>query len=222
MTAFHRFELTHALGLDLRSDRFPTAVTAWDGLTVELPPAGAHFGFVYAGVVEVACASGTFRLAAGMYFCVPVSVRLRGGTGLCITAERYRGFFQIGGPVEESGRLRYIDGCTDSLLVPPVLLGDPCLNLLHIPPGTRQSAHTHPTVRVGLIARGSGECVTPSGRFPLRPGLAFVIAADALHSFHTNRESLLVIAYHPDSDFGPTHECHPMINRTILPRETRP
>src|SRR5262249_3023104 len=71
---------------------------------------------------------------------------------------------------------------------------------------------------VGLIARGSGECVTPGDRFPLRPGLGFVIAADALHSFHTEREPLLVIAYHPDSDFGPTHECHPMVNRTIVPQ----
>jgi len=25
-----------------------------------------------------------------------------------------------------------------------------------------------------------------------------------------------VIAYHPDSDFGATHEDHPMINRTIV------
>jgi hypothetical protein len=25
-----------------------------------------------------------------------------------------------------------------------------------------------------------------------------------------------VIAYHPDSDFGPTHENHPMVNRTIV------
>jgi quercetin dioxygenase-like cupin family protein len=152
-----------------------------------------------------------------MYFAVPGPLRLRGGRGLVVTAEQTRGFFHLGGPVEDAGRLRYIDGCTDSLLVPPVLLGDPCLNLLHIPPGTRQTAHTHPSIRIGLIVRGSGECVTPERRYPLRPGLAFVIAAGAMHSFHTDREPLLVIAYHPDSDFGPTHECHPMVNRTILP-----
>ena len=34
----------------------------------------------------------------------------------------------------------------------------------------------------------------------------------------TADEALLVIAYHPDSDFGPTHERHPMINRTIVPK----
>jgi hypothetical protein len=55
------------------------------------------------------------------------------------------------------------------------------------------------------------------------PGLAFVIPADSLHSFTTENEALRVIAYHPDSDFGPTHEDHPMVNRTILaPAEARP
>jgi quercetin dioxygenase-like cupin family protein len=152
-----------------------------------------------------------------MYFAAPGPVAIRGGRGLSITAKECRGFFHIGGPIEETGRLRYIDGCTDSLLIPPVTLGDPCLNLLHIPPGTRQTEHTHPSVRVGLIVRGSGECVTPGGRFPLRPGLAFVIPEETLHSFHTSTDSLLVIAYHPDSDFGPTNERHPMINRTIVP-----
>lgn len=218
MTAFHPFALTPAGRLDLRADRFPTRVAAWDGeATIELSPGSTHFGFVFAGPAELRCASGPFQLAAGMYFSVPGPVRVRGGSGLVITRDDYRGFFQVGGPVEETGRLRYIDGCTDSLLIPPVLRGDPCLNLLHIPPGTRQTAHTHPTLRVGLIVRGTGECVTPERRYPLRPGLGFVIAAGALHSFHTAREPLVVIAYHPDSDFGPTHECHPMLNRTILP-----
>jgi AraC-like ligand binding domain len=221
--AFRPFELTHAARIDLRNDPFPTFVDSWvDHSRLELPAAGTHFGFVHAGTAELACASGAFRLVPGMYFSAPGPARIGGGCGLVVTREGFRGFFQVGGPVEGTGRLWYIDGCTDSLLIPPVLLGDPCLNLLHIPPRTRQTAHTHPSVRVGLIVRGSGECVTPGGRFPLQPGLGFVIAAGALHSFHTDRESLLVIAYHPDSDFGPTHECHPMVNRTILPREGPP
>ena len=121
------------------------------------------------------------------------SLRLRGGSGLVITRAGYRGFFHVGGPVEETGRLRYIDGCTDSLLIPPVLLGDPCLNLLHIPPGTRQSAHTHPSVRVGLIVSGRGECVTPDCHYPLSPGVAFVIPPDSRHSFHTHDEALRLL-----------------------------
>jgi hypothetical protein len=218
VTAFRPFELVARGHIGLRDEPFPTVVSTWAGdAGVELSAGGTHFGFVHEGPTDLGCGSGTFRLTAGMYFSVPGPLRFRGGGGLVITAERFRGFFQVGGPVEGTGRLRYIDGCTDSLLIPPVLLGDPCLNLLHIPPGTRQTAHTHPSVRVGLIIRGSGTCVTPDARFPLRPGLGFVIAAAARHSFHTDRDPLLVIAYHPDSDFGPSHECHPMVNRTIIP-----
>jgi hypothetical protein len=219
VTAFHPFEL-NGTAVDLRSDPYPTIVYTWKmPQALELPAIGTHFGFVQTGPTELDSPTGPMRLAAGMYFAVPGSVRLRGGSGLVITREGYRGFFHIGGPVEKTGRLRYIDGCTDSLLIPPVLLGDPCLNLLHIPPGTRQSAHTHPSIRVGLIVSGSGECVTPTERHLLRPGLGFAIWPGALHSFHTHDEALRVIAYHPDSDFGPTHECHPMVNRTILPTE---
>jgi hypothetical protein len=221
VAAFRSFELTHGVRIDLRADRFPTSVSPWDVEGVELPPGGTHFGFVQSGPTELTCSSGIFQLQSGIYFSVPGAARVLGGTGLAITREGYRGFFQIGGPIEATGRLRYIDGCTDSLLIAPVMLGDPCLNLLHLPPNTRQSAHTHPSLRVGLIVRGHGACVTPECRHALHPGLAFVIAADELHSFHTGREPLLVIAYHPDSDFGPTDECHPMVNRTILPPEIR-
>lgn len=222
MPAFHPFELTLAGRVDLRATSFPTTVGTWHSdNSLSLAATGTHFGFVHVGPAELACDSGSFRLRSGMYFSVAGTATIRGGSGLVVTREGYRGFFHVGGPVEETGRLRYIDGCTDSLLIPPVKLGDACLNLLHIPPGTRQSAHTHPSVRVGLIVSGSGECVTPEARFALRPGLAFVIPAEQLHSFHTEGEALRVIAYHPDSDFGPTDECHPMVNRTILPPEIR-
>jgi quercetin dioxygenase-like cupin family protein len=213
VSGFLPFDLTAAI--DLRDDAFPTTAAGWTG-AVELPDAGTHFGYVFAGPVTLSCEVGTFLLRTGMYFAVPGRAAVRDGSGLTITRVGFRGLFQVGGPVEGTGRLRYIDGCTDSLLIPPVLLGDPCLNLLHIPPGTRQTAHTHPSVRVGLIVRGTGECVTPDGRSQLHPGLAFVIPAGSRHSFHTSTDDLLVIAYHPDSDFGPTHECHPMVNRTIL------
>eukprot|EP00968_Pinguiococcus_pyrenoidosus_P010274 scaffold803_cov310-Pinguiococcus_pyrenoidosus.AAC.187 len=37
------------------------------------------------------------------------------------------------------------------------------------------------------------------------------------HAFATKGdEQMCVIAFHPDSDFGPQDECHPMINRTII------
>ena len=191
---------------------------AWNDGRVELENVGTYFGFVLEGTAELTCAQGSFSLRPGMYFSVPGEIRIEGeGRGFAVCRNRYRGFFSIGGPVEEKGRLNYIDGCTDSLLIPPVKWGDPCLNLLHIPPETEQSRHTHPSIRVGVIVSGSGECVTPEKRYSLNPGVLFVIPAEAEHSFYTKDEALRVIAWHPDSDFGPTDEVHPMVNRTILP-----
>ena len=123
----------------------------------------------------------------------------------------------FGGPVEDRGRLRYIDGCTDSLLIPPVKRGNPCLNALFFPPNINQTPHTHPSFRAGLVIAGEGECVLEDKVVPLLPGQAFLIREDGLHSFRTSPEqSLTVIAFHPDSDFGPQDEDHPMINRTIV------
>jgi hypothetical protein len=207
---------------DLPDDRHPTAVAAWGGLPLHLPDTGTHFGCVFEGMAYLDCASGSFPLRGGMYFAVPGAAVVRGGKGLVVTHRSHRGLFHLGGPVEPAGRLRYIDGCTDSLLVPPVVCGDPCLNLLHVPPHTRQAAHTHPSVRVGLVLRGEGACATPDGDVPLRPGVAFVIRPGGPHAFRTAEGELLVMAYHPDSDFGPTHEYHPMNTPTALNPNDRP
>ena len=69
---------------------------------------------------------------------------------------------------------------------------------------------------VGSIASGEGECRTPERTFRLTPGTIFVIPAESEHSFHTVDSELRVIAWHPDSDTGPRHDDHPMVNRTIV------
>lgn len=144
---------------------------------------------------------------------------------------KYEGLSQIGMQIEARGRLRYLDGCTDTCLIPPVRKGDPCLNLLHFPPNTRQTAHTHPSIRLGLVVRGYGLCKTPFGNAPLEPGSLFAIYpetgmksladdghlyAAGLHSFETDTREMLIVAYHPDSDFGATDEDHPMRNATYI------
>jgi quercetin dioxygenase-like cupin family protein len=192
-------------------------VLSWKGHGIVLPNNATHYGFVREGDTIIETQVGSFRLQEGMYFAVPGSCTVSGdGDGFAASRFGYHGFFQIGGPVESTGRLRYIDGCSDSVLIAPVVEGDPCLNLLHIPPRTHQTSHTHPSVRVGMIAAGTGVCRTDEGDVELRPGVVFVIDPDGLHSFHTADDSLLVIAWHPDSDCGPTHQDHPMLNRTII------
>ena len=215
------YEPVHGLLADFSDDPFASRLSAWRAGRLSLRSGATHFGFVHSGEAEISCASGVYRIGEGMYFSLEgLSEITGGGAGIVCTRMDYRGMFQVGGPIEERGRLRYIDGCTDSLLISPAVQGDPCLNLLHLPPGTRQTEHTHPSLRMGMIVRGTGECVTPEERTPLHPGLCFVIPADVRHCFHTDSEELAVIAYHPDSDFGPTHQDHPMINRTIIDQPT--
>jgi len=210
------FRARHALALD-PGGALPTRLRVWEGASLELPEGETHYAFALRGPAELVGWAGRFILAEGMYAAVPGSASLGGaGTGIVVSRVGHAGVFCLGGPIEQKGRLRYIDGCTDSLLLPPTRLGDPCLNHLHIPPHTRQTRHTHPSVRVGIIARGSGRCVTPDGEHPLAPGALFVIAPDALHCFHTDDSALDVVVYHPDSDTGPTDEDHPMLNRTII------
>ena len=195
---------------------FPSIVRLWGSQPMAVAGPGTHIGFVTQGPTELSCVAGRFTLQAGMYFRVPGEFHLRGGTGILSTRSDDSGLFCLGGPIEHTGRLRYIDGCSDTLLISPVVCGDPCLNLLHIPPHTRQTAHIHPTLRAGVIVTGTGQCRTPLGSTDLHPGLAFVIPPDCEPSFHTSDDSLLVVAWHPDSDTGPTHDDHPMVNRTIV------
>jgi hypothetical protein len=191
-------------------------VDGWAGAPAVLGAAGATVFALVDAAAELAIGDDRFTLAATSYAVAAQPVTVRGGRGLAITVAGYRGLRQLGGPLEDRGRLRYIDGCTDTLLVSPPRLGEPCLNHLHIPAGTRQSAHTHPSPRVGLIARGRGTCVTAHGAVPLVAGLGWWIPAGLTHAFHTGDDALDVVAWHPDSDFGPTDEDHPMRNRTYL------
>src|SRR5579883_2053998 len=184
---FVPYNLSHGMLADMKDDEFPTQLSAWSNDGLPLEGNATHFGYVYDGSATLEHAAGVFKLSAGMYFSAPGETMVRGdGHGIVASRLGYKGFFQIGGPVEQHGRLKYIDGCTDSLLVPPVLMGDACLNFLYFPPGIRQTQHTHPSMRVGMVIRGRGECITPSQSIPLIAGGVFVIPADGIHSFLTH------------------------------------
>jgi hypothetical protein len=211
--------LETGLLLDLRTDDYPAVVHGFHDDNLSLPSGATHYGMLTEGGAILHDRQDRFRLRMGMFFVAVgrCEIAAPGGRGLVISRLGYKGLRQVGGPLETKGRLRYIDGCTDTLLVCPPLLGEPCLNHLHIPPHTAQSAHTHPSERIGVILRGSGECRTGDGNvYPLAPGMGWRIPKGALHSFFTTDESLDVIAWHPDSDFGPTDGNHPMLNRTYL------
>jgi len=240
--------LLDALLRDLAREGFDLAAV-WTGRL------DTHFGYVESvdgsAALEVypdypGTRTYAHALHEGMVFSVPGAARVFGSAsrGIVVSREDWKGFTVLSGPIEREGRLKYIDGCTDSLLIPPVKMGDPCLNLLYFPPGIDQTRHTHPSDRIGMVLSGKGRChhwdgavlefpepggFGPSMAFPrvvhdgpeatteLVPGMIFCIHTNGLHKFTTpHGEELRVLAYHPESDFGPTDEDHPMINRTIV------
>ena len=196
-------------------------VACWQGAYDHAEGATAFVLVMEAG--QVTAAHGTYPLAPASYAVLPDAARIEGGAGVVVTTAYHRGLFVVGGPVETTGRLAYIDGCTDSVLVAPVRRGDPCLNLLHLPPGTTQTDHTHPSLRVGLVVEGRGRCVLAAASeegeqvVALAPGTVFVLAPDTVHRFETDaRDGVLLMAWHPDSDSGPSDDDHPMLNRTFV------
>lgn len=215
--------------LDFRDYRFPVSASM-------VPSSGGYKNesttdTVYGFACEwcyIMTNQGTFPLIPGMHFCVPTPLRIvsvgvgRDGkkvgdnAALVIVRHGYRGLFSLGGPIEDRGRLRYIDGCSDTLLICPPKRGEPCFNYLHFPKNISQTMHTHPSIRIGVVARGNGVCKTPTGDFDLKPGMLWLLPEDTAHAFYTYDETMDVIAWHPDSDTGPSDEDHPMINRTIV------
>ena len=157
---------------------------------------------------------------SGAYFSLPGKSRIicqnDSIRNFLICVKNEKPFFHLGVLEKGEGRLKYIDGCTDSLLISPVRRGMPCLNHLHFPANTHQTFHTHPSYRAGMVAYGHGVAETDRGEISLIPGMSWFIPANERHRFKTDGSELGVIAYHPDSDFGPVDENHPMINRTVI------
>lgn len=127
----------------------------------------------------------------------------------------YRGQRQSG-RIEKTGRLSYIDGCSDSMIVYPARKGEPSLNHLHFPKGIVQTQHLHPSIRMGLVLRGNGVAWGPGWEKPLSTGSMFMLDAHEIHSFKTPDESMDVVAFHPDGDWGPTDDAHQMLSRTYI------
>lgn len=176
-------------------------------------------------------------LRTGQYFAVNCPFEIKGGRVLIVRrlGEKTLNVFSAG-PVEIWGRLAYVNGCSNSLLIGPPKKGMACLNSLYFIPGIHQTPHTHPTIRIGVVVDGGGYCVTPWGEHELKKGQIFCIlpnpyedpddhtdtfdgvtAPIGTHSFKTLAGQILrVVAFHPDSEVGPQDENSPMLNRTIV------
>lgn len=195
---------------------YPSSLHTVHGAATYATATTTAYGYVITGSCRVASDLGELTLGEGSYFCMPGAFRLE-ADGAVAVIERlgFRGLFAAG-QIEKTGRLAYIDGCSDTLLVYPPRLGDPVLNHLHFPVDIDQSVHSHPSIRLGVVARGQGIAHGPGWELPLTRGDVFLLSPHEMHAFRTRQATMDVIAFHPDSDWGPTDEHHPMRNRTYL------
>jgi quercetin dioxygenase-like cupin family protein len=188
-------------------------------------PKHAKFCSVYGycfGDTQVRIDDKVHKLEAGQYFAFFAKDSIKVKTddkAFLVVRLGYKVTNQTGW-IEPQGRLTYIDGCTDSLLVFPARLGDASLNLLYFPPGIDQTFHIHPSIRLGCVARGNGFSnhgdANNATESPLTEGNIFCLEENERHRFRTAGESMTVIAFHPDGDWGPTDHNHTMLNRTYI------
>jgi AraC-like ligand binding domain len=207
--------------LDASMTMYPCRMEVVSGERRLGAPTSTSYGFVVSGDARIRSPHFEVRGDAGTFFAMPGEIEID-ASAVVVVVEKY-GFrgLPTAGRIEERGRLSYIDGCSDSILVSPPRRGDPVLNHLHFPRGVDQSQHTHPSLRLGVVARGEGvafQLGDHGWEHPLTEGSVFLLHEHELHSFRTTESDrpMDVIAFHPDSDWGPTDGVHPMLNRTYL------
>lgn len=205
--------------IDMRSSMYPsTANLIIDLENFSQPAWSTVYGIVLDGLVTLPNGKTANKLE---YFCVTNRteqsqiINCQGCVAI-FTRIGFIGQDLIGGPIESTGRLSYIDGCSDSILVYPPRLGDPSLNLLAFPKGIDQSFHLHPSIRLGIVIEGHGHSTLNDKEYNLTAGSVFCLEPQEIHRFRTVESEMKIVIFHPDGNWGPTDHDHVMINRTYL------
>jgi quercetin dioxygenase-like cupin family protein len=208
--------------IDMRDTMYPSysLMIRNDSITIPAKDVGwaTAMGYSYGDSI-IKVGSERVVLKAGDYFSIPVknqNIKIDAGNNLFIVFRLgFIGQYYIG-KTERKGRLSYIDGCSDSLIIYPPRLGDASLNLLYFPKNINQSFHTHPSIRIGCVISGTGISDTDDGANDLSEGVHFCLEEHELHRFKTSESEMRIVAFHPDGDWGPTDENHTMFNRTYI------
>ena len=202
---------------------YPTNMTCRTvGGMYQAPLSSTTYAICYEGDVEL---SQPLRLGPSIHMMAGTVASFWGqvdiipkGTFKLFLIEKigYRGL-RMTAQCEGKGRLAYIDGCSDTTLIPPARYGDPALNFLHFPPEIDQTQHLHPDIRMGVVLGGQG-VAWQADRWEkdMVAGAMFCLDESEIHSFKTQTSSMDVIAYHPTTDTGPTDAAHAMISRTYI------
>jgi|TARA_R110000787_G_scaffold105652_2_gene213129 quercetin dioxygenase-like cupin family protein len=189
---------------------------------IKIEEKGGCFGYLNKGFLKLKYNGIILTINEGFYFSIPTGFEIieisdKYQFGLWVHTN-YEASIQTG-YVEDDGRLNYIDGCKDSMLIQPIKKGNPCLNALFMPKGVNQTEHIHPSLRSGFIIKGGAKCEQEKEVYNLIEGQIFILGKDVKHKFRTDFSDFIklkLVAFHPDSDFGAEDENHPMINRTIV------
>lgn len=206
--------------IDMSDTMYPSyAVKVKDGIMMTTSHT-TSYGYVLDGTISFGAGLKAFK---GQYFSIWTKESEEffvEGEAVFFCRIGYKGQNNVGGPLEYSGRLCYIDGCSDSLLIYPPRQGDPSLNALYFPAGINQTFHIHPSIRLGVVVDGEGfSNVMKEGKemeVPLKVGDMFCIEERENHRFRTTTSHMTVVPYHPDGDWGPTDHNHTMLNRTYI------
>ena len=217
-------EPEHNSEIDALKTMYPTRAIWIKEKTVIGETSSTCFGFVVDGQTEIQTDNQQWNLKKGNYFAFHGTLGITPDDNSNIWIVERKGYrcMPLVGTIEERGRLSYIDGCSDSVLVSMPRMGDPVLNHLHFPSGIYQTQHTHPSIRMGIVIDGDGEAFQEKSNYakgwekPLKKGCMFMLEEQELHSFKTLDSTMDIVAFHPDSDTGPTDENHSMINRTYI------
>ena len=197
-------------------------IDAGPTLEIVLPASdGAVYGFLVIGEANIEFGGRDIEIGPGTWFTTESGVNMWLASDdarlLLIQKAGYRGM-NVVGVLQPDGRLNYINGAKDTQLFGPLRYGEPVCNALYMTPGIHQTMHTHPSTRAGIIVAGKAYCETPAAKHALEPGVIFYLPTNGRHKFRTDETNkpLTLFAWHPDSDFGPKDEDHPMLNRTIV------
>lgn len=117
--------------------------------------------------------------------------------------------------------LPYVNGCSTRQLIPPERPGDPTIQMLYMPPHSKEQAHhIHSTVRVVYVLKGSGRSVVGMEKeyvtTDLKPGMVCILDRMCPHHFETDAEPLVVLPVHVWSSISGAEYNHPMFNGTFM------
>lgn len=213
---FPSIEELMAKDLDFKHGNSNVSVHATNNRrSVEVPTGFCGFGVTVGKNCSVHDSEGKILLPENYYFRLGPGVKIRGKSALVVLVAMPPRETKFG-KIPQRGAIEYEPGGQETTLVYPDIFGEPTLNFLSMEPHFRdQLMHWHDAIRINIVISGEVFCETPShAPVTCNRGSIIILPNGALHRFRTNSTGMKFVAFHPDSEFGPTPKNNPMFNKT--------